>query len=189
MYEFAGAGPCPFPGQLQYRVVNPRGAGVFFDKSFQSSAGPALRPGQVVCGTPRMDPSGMSSYVVELANGYANALDFEQLTSAAPAPVLASGALYQLDYVGAGLCALSWAAPVPRRESARRRSVLRQELPVVRRSHAPSRTNRVRHAEDGSVGHVVVRRRACERIRERARLRTAHEPSSRPRARVRPLRR
>src|SRR5271166_1834646 len=104
MYEFAGAGPCPFPGQLQYRVVNPRGAGVFFEKNFATPAGPALRAGQVVCGTPRTDPSGMSSYVVELNNGYASALDFEQLTSAAPAPVLASGALYQLDYVGAGPC-------------------------------------------------------------------------------------
>ena len=104
MYEFAGAGPCPFPGQLQYRVVNPSGAGVFFEKNFQTPVGPVLRPGQIVCGTPRTDPSGMSSYVVELGNGYANALDFEQLSSAAPSPVLASGALYQLDYVGAGPC-------------------------------------------------------------------------------------
>jgi hypothetical protein len=97
--EFAGAGPCPFPGQLQYRVVNPRGAGVFFDKSFSSPVGPALRPGSIVCGTPRTDPSGMSSYVVELGNGYANALDFEQLTSAAPSPVLASGGYYAGDGV------------------------------------------------------------------------------------------
>ncbi len=103
MYEFAGAGPCPFPGQLQYRVVNPHGAGVYFEKSFETRLS-ALRPGQIVCGTPRTDPSGMASYVVELNNGYASALDFEQLTSALPSPVLASGALYQLDYVGAGPC-------------------------------------------------------------------------------------
>jgi hypothetical protein len=101
---YAGAGACPYPGQLQYRVVNPRGASVFFEKSFQTPAGPALRAGSIVCGTPRTDPSGMSSYVVELGNGFASALDFEQLTSAAPSPVLTSGALYQLDYVGAGAC-------------------------------------------------------------------------------------
>jgi len=99
MYEFVGAGPCPFPGQLQYRVVNPRGAGVFFEKNFATPIGSALRPGSIVCGTPRTDPSGMSSYVVELANGYANALDFEQLTSAMPSPVLASGE-YDEEYVG-----------------------------------------------------------------------------------------
>jgi hypothetical protein len=102
--EYAGAAACPYPGQLQYRVVNPHGANVFFEKSFQTPAGPALRAGSIVCGTPRTDPSGMSSYVVELGNGYASAFDFQQLTSAAPSPVLASGALYQLDYVGAGPC-------------------------------------------------------------------------------------
>ena len=75
--------------------MNPRGAGVFFEKNFQTPVGPVLRPGSIVCGTPRTDPSGMSSYVVELGNGFASALDFEQLTSAAPSPVLASG-----DYVG-----------------------------------------------------------------------------------------
>jgi hypothetical protein len=88
---YVGAGGCPFPGQLQYRVVNPRGAGVFFEKNFATPVGTALRPGAIVCGTPRSDPSGMSSYVIEVANGFANALDFEQLTSAAPNPVLASG--------------------------------------------------------------------------------------------------
>lgn len=93
---YVGAGACPFPGQLQYRVVNPHGAGVFFEKTFATSVGASLRPGTIVCGTPRNDPSGMSAYVVELANGFANALDFEQITSAAPGPVLASG-----DFVGA----------------------------------------------------------------------------------------
>src|SRR5208337_4010846 len=93
---YVGAGACPFPGQLQYRVVNPHGAGVFFEKNFATPVGPSLRPGAVVCGTPRNDPSGMSAYVVELANGFANALDFEQITSASPGPVLASG-----DFVGA----------------------------------------------------------------------------------------
>lgn len=99
MYEFAGAGPCPFPGQLQYRVRNPRGASVFFEKNFATPIGPPLPAGLIVCGTPRTDPSGMSSYVVELSNGYASALDFEQLTSAAPAPVLASGDYYAGDGV------------------------------------------------------------------------------------------
>jgi hypothetical protein len=86
----AGVSGCQYPGQLQYRVVNPRGAGVFFDKAFSQPLGvAALHPGALVCGTPRTDPSGMSSYVVEVGNGYMNALDLDQLTSASPSPVLA----------------------------------------------------------------------------------------------------
>jgi hypothetical protein len=97
----AGVSGCQYPGQLQYRVVNPRGAGVFFDKAFSQPLGvAALHPGALVCGTPRTDPSGMSSYVVEVGNGYMNALDLDQLTSASPLPVLAHATGFEDEYVG-----------------------------------------------------------------------------------------
>lgn len=90
MSMYTGASACPFPGQLRYRVVRD-GAGVFFEKNFQTMSNAPLRVGTVICGTPRNDPSGMSAFVVEVGNGYMKALDLEQLDSAMPAQVLATG--------------------------------------------------------------------------------------------------
>jgi len=81
-----------YKGDLKYRVTNPHGAALRWREG-EVMTGPGARVvpfGTVVWGTPRGD-----GYIVEVSsggiNGWLNALDLEQLTSPAPAPVLASG--------------------------------------------------------------------------------------------------
>ncbi len=77
-----------YAGDLQYRVVNPHGALLRWRDGSLVQNAKAVAPGTIVLGTPRGD-----GYIVEVSalSGWLNALDLEQLTSAAPSPVLASG--------------------------------------------------------------------------------------------------
>jgi hypothetical protein len=89
-----------YPGEILFKVSNPHGAQIFDrDGSSPLSVQP-IPYGLQIGGTPRGD-----GYLVEVAQkpyvGWVHALDLQQLGSAAPSPVLASGD-FEDDYVGNG---------------------------------------------------------------------------------------
>ena len=93
MMHFAG-----YAGELQYRVINRNGAMVVDRDGSTPLGGPGIPYGTIIMGTPRGD-----GYIVEVASGgylgWVHALDLQQLTSAAPAPVLRTG----YEYAGNGV--------------------------------------------------------------------------------------